>query len=151
MQSAVSSVEPIDQLGIATTFFDETIHRITAVAPALFASNAQHIELADEIAEYDCAVAGHGDHHRTASAILNACLQPATHLHHQLGKLWSWLHSPKSYHVTYLPGFDKFVITASRVPDACLAELESARKVAEKPRMAQRWRRRPSAKQKYSA
>jgi hypothetical protein len=34
----------------------------------------QHIELADEVAEYGGTVAGHGDNHRTASAILNAAL-----------------------------------------------------------------------------
>jgi hypothetical protein len=38
----------------------------------LAAGHAQHIELADEIAEYDCAVAGHGHNHRTANAIINA-------------------------------------------------------------------------------
>ncbi|MGB7770295.1 MAG: hypothetical protein WBL43_00365, partial [Pseudolabrys sp.] len=36
------------------------LHLIAAIAPALVASHAQHIELANEIAEYDCAVARHG-------------------------------------------------------------------------------------------
>ena len=33
---------------------------ITAIAPALAATHAQHVELADEVTEDDCAVAGHG-------------------------------------------------------------------------------------------
>ena len=52
-------IEPIDELGVAATLLDESIQPITAIAPALGAGHAQHIELADEIAEYDCAVAGH--------------------------------------------------------------------------------------------
>jgi hypothetical protein len=37
------------------------LHLIAAIAPALVASHAQHnIELANEITEYDCAVARHG-------------------------------------------------------------------------------------------
>jgi hypothetical protein len=39
---------------------------VTAGALALSASHAQHIELADEVAEYDCAVASHCNNHRTA-------------------------------------------------------------------------------------
>jgi len=60
-------IEPIDQLCTAATLVDETAKPITAVAPAFLASHAQHIELADEITEYDCAVARHNDNHRTAS------------------------------------------------------------------------------------
>jgi hypothetical protein len=37
------------------------LHLIAAISPALVASHAQHnIELANEITEYDCAVARHG-------------------------------------------------------------------------------------------
>ena len=36
------------------------IQLIAAVAPTLLTGHAQQIELADEIAEYDCAIAGHG-------------------------------------------------------------------------------------------
>ena len=37
------------------------LHLIAAIAPAFVASHAQHnIELANEITEYDCAVARHG-------------------------------------------------------------------------------------------
>jgi hypothetical protein len=36
------------------------LHLIAAIAPALVASHAQYIELANEITEYDCAVARHG-------------------------------------------------------------------------------------------
>ena len=56
--SAVSSSS--QSMSLALRLIDETIQPITAVAPALLAGHAQHIELADEIAEDDCAVAGHG-------------------------------------------------------------------------------------------
>ena len=49
---------------VAATFLDETIKPITAVAPAFGTGHAQHIELADEVAEDDCAVARHSDHDR---------------------------------------------------------------------------------------
>ena len=55
-------IEPVDDLCIAATQLNET--PITAVAPALLAGHAQHIELADEVSEYDRAVAGHSDDHR---------------------------------------------------------------------------------------
>jgi hypothetical protein len=51
--------EPIDNLGITATGFNQPIQAIAAGALALAASHAQYIELADEIAEYDGAVAGH--------------------------------------------------------------------------------------------
>jgi hypothetical protein len=35
------------------------VQSITAVTPALVASDPQHIELADQISEDDCAIAGH--------------------------------------------------------------------------------------------
>ncbi|MGA7737819.1 MAG: hypothetical protein WCB22_20580, partial [Pseudolabrys sp.] len=53
-------IEPINELGIASTLLDETAQAVTTIAPALVAGDAQQIELADEIAEYGCAVAGHG-------------------------------------------------------------------------------------------
>ena len=43
---------------------NETGHDIAAIPPTFLTSDAQHFELADEIAEDDCAVAGHGDHDR---------------------------------------------------------------------------------------
>ena len=52
-------IKPIDQLGITATLIDEAGEAIAAVTPALGTSNAKHIELADKITEYDCAVAGH--------------------------------------------------------------------------------------------
>ena len=52
-------IEPIDQLGIAAALRNETVQSITTIAPALLTTHAQDIELADEIAEDDCAVAGH--------------------------------------------------------------------------------------------
>ena len=58
--------EPVDQLGIAATLLDQTIKTITTRARALLTVDVQHIELADQITEYDCAVAGHGDDRHTA-------------------------------------------------------------------------------------
>ena len=52
-------IEPINELCITATLLDETVQLITAIAPALLTGYSQHIELADEIAEDDCAVAGH--------------------------------------------------------------------------------------------
>ena len=50
-------IQPINELGIAATLLNEAAQSITSIAPAFVAGHAQHIELADEIAEYDCAVA----------------------------------------------------------------------------------------------
>ena len=50
-------IEPIDELGIAATLTNETGEDIAAIPPAFLTSHAQHIELACEIAEDDCAVA----------------------------------------------------------------------------------------------
>ena len=52
-------IEPINELGVAATLLNQTVQPITTIAPTLVAAHAQHIELADEIAECDCAVAGH--------------------------------------------------------------------------------------------
>src|SRR5262249_12913335 len=61
-------VEPIDDLCVAATLFDQTLHLIATGAAALGAVDIKHIELADQIAEDDCAVAGHfnGSPHRAA-------------------------------------------------------------------------------------
>jgi len=53
-------IEPIDELGIAATLINETFQAVTTIAPARATTHAQCIELAEEIAECDCAVAGHG-------------------------------------------------------------------------------------------
>ncbi|MGB9272089.1 MAG: hypothetical protein WCB74_23130, partial [Pseudolabrys sp.] len=45
---------------------------ITTIAPAFLTTHAQHIEVADEGAEYGGTVTGHGHNHRTASTIINA-------------------------------------------------------------------------------
>ena len=42
-----------------STLLDETVQTITAITPTFLTSDAQHIELADEVAEDDCTVAGH--------------------------------------------------------------------------------------------
>lgn len=52
-------IEPINELGIAAPLVDKPGEAIAAISPALLAGHAQHIELADEIAEDDCAVARH--------------------------------------------------------------------------------------------
>jgi hypothetical protein len=51
-------IQPVDKLGIPATLIDETGE--AAVTPALTATHAQYIELADEITEDDGTVAGHG-------------------------------------------------------------------------------------------
>jgi hypothetical protein len=52
-------IEPIDDLAITATLIDEAGEAVAAIAPALLTTHAQQIELANEIAEDDCAVAGH--------------------------------------------------------------------------------------------
>ncbi|MGB8140654.1 MAG: hypothetical protein WCF52_09215, partial [Pseudolabrys sp.] len=53
-------VEKIDDPSIGAVIFNQAIEPI-ATGPATFITGyAQHIELAGEIAEYDCAIAGHG-------------------------------------------------------------------------------------------
>ena len=60
-------IDPIDYLAVTPMLINQMLHSITARTPALVTRDAQHIELADEVTEYDCAVAGHNDNHRTAS------------------------------------------------------------------------------------
>jgi hypothetical protein len=56
--------------GNAATLLDETIQPITAIAPAFLTTHAQHIELADQIREDDCAVAGH---HTSPDGLILGC------------------------------------------------------------------------------
>jgi hypothetical protein len=51
--------EQIYDLGIASALLDQSRHGIATCAPALVAGDMQHIELADQVAEDDRAVAGH--------------------------------------------------------------------------------------------
>jgi hypothetical protein len=51
--------QPIDQLAIASVLFDQAGNRIATLSPAPVAGDAQHVELDDQIAEGDGAVAGH--------------------------------------------------------------------------------------------
>ena len=53
-----------NELGIAATFLDEPREDVATFSSAFGTGHAQHIELADEIAEDDGAVAGHDDHDR---------------------------------------------------------------------------------------
>ena len=53
-------VQPIDYLAVAATFLNQAARVTATIAPAFVTAHARQIELADEIAEDDCAVAGHG-------------------------------------------------------------------------------------------
>jgi hypothetical protein len=52
-------IEPIDQLGVASAFFNQMLHPIATSAAAFGTVDIQHVKFADEITEYDCAIAGH--------------------------------------------------------------------------------------------
>ena len=62
--SAVSSSSQSMSMASRRTLLDETAQAVTTIAPTLVAGDAQHIELADEVAEDGRVVAGHGDNHR---------------------------------------------------------------------------------------
>jgi hypothetical protein len=51
-------IQPIDDLAVAAMVIDQALHRIATETPALVARHATIIELADQITEEDCAVAG---------------------------------------------------------------------------------------------
>jgi hypothetical protein len=51
-------IQPIDDLAVATTIINQALHLIAAVAATLVTGHAQQVELAGEVAEDDCAVAG---------------------------------------------------------------------------------------------
>jgi hypothetical protein len=51
--------EEIDYLGIASALLDQAHHRIATLAPALVAGDLKRVELTDQVAEEDHAVAGH--------------------------------------------------------------------------------------------
>jgi hypothetical protein len=51
-------IEPIDQLGVAAAMFNQAVQSITAVASTLVASDPQKIELANQINEGNCTIAG---------------------------------------------------------------------------------------------
>jgi len=55
-------IQPIDDLAVAATISDQALHLIAARTTTLIARHPKVIELADEVAEDDCAVAGHGGH-----------------------------------------------------------------------------------------
>ena len=46
-------------LAITATLLNETMQPVTTIASTFVATHAQHIELADKVAEDGCAVAGH--------------------------------------------------------------------------------------------
>jgi len=52
-------IEPINHFGIAATIIDQAGQAIAASAAALLTGHPQHVELADQITEDDCAVAGY--------------------------------------------------------------------------------------------
>ena len=53
-------VQPIDDLAVTAAPFDQAGEPIGPGTVTLGASHAQAIELAEQIAKYDCAAAGHG-------------------------------------------------------------------------------------------
>ena len=53
--------KPVDQLCLPATLLNQTIKTVATGATALLTVDVQHIELADEITENDCAVAGHSE------------------------------------------------------------------------------------------
>jgi hypothetical protein len=57
-------IQPINDLAVAATIIDQALHLIATIAAAFLTGDAQHFELADEIAEDDCAVAGALNHHK---------------------------------------------------------------------------------------
>ena len=56
---AVSLGLKVEQLRVNAVAFDETVKRIAPASAALVALDAQHVELADNVAEDDRAVSGH--------------------------------------------------------------------------------------------
>jgi hypothetical protein len=52
-------IEPINDLGVMAMGSDEAGDNVPTLAGALAATHTQHRELADQITEGDCAVAGH--------------------------------------------------------------------------------------------
>ena len=72
-------IEPINELGIAATLLNEAVQSVAAVALALVATHAQHIELADEIAEYDGTVAGCIEFRNRPVKLASTCYQQGIH------------------------------------------------------------------------
>src|SRR5262245_35450830 len=58
-QSGGEFFQPINKFAVAATLVDQLGETIATIAPAFVTGHAQHIELADQIAEDDCAVVGH--------------------------------------------------------------------------------------------
>jgi len=52
-------IQPIDDFAVAASLFDQALHLIATGAGAFGAMDIKHVELAGEITEDDCAVAGH--------------------------------------------------------------------------------------------
>src|SRR5262249_3201446 len=52
-------IQPVDDLPVAATVIDQTQHLIATGTATLVARHPKLIELADKVAEDDCAVAGH--------------------------------------------------------------------------------------------
>jgi hypothetical protein len=53
-------IDPINELGIGAALTNEAEEDIAAIPATLLTGHPQYVELADEIAEDDCAFAGHG-------------------------------------------------------------------------------------------
>src|SRR5215471_2481705 len=61
-------VGPIEQLGVNAVAFDQPMELISTPTAALAALDVEHVELADQVAEDDRAVAGHYNHPSTRNA-----------------------------------------------------------------------------------
>ena len=53
-----NAIEPIDKVGIMAMAFNQVVEMVAPGAPAVVTGDRHHVELADEVAEYDCAGAG---------------------------------------------------------------------------------------------
>src|SRR5215469_5892407 len=61
-------VGPVEQLGVDAVADNQPLNTILARASALVTSDAQHSQLADDVAEDDGAIAGHHNHPSTRKA-----------------------------------------------------------------------------------
>jgi hypothetical protein len=66
---------PLEQLRVDTVAFDKSVDVVTAETTAFVALDGNNVELADNVAEYDRAVARHHSHPstRNARSILRRC------------------------------------------------------------------------------
>jgi len=56
-------IQPVNHLTVTATLLDQVMEEIDASTSAAITRHPHGSELSDKIAEYDCAVVGHGDSH----------------------------------------------------------------------------------------